>query len=316
MDSESLKQYIKSKRESLSPSSIKTYTSVLRGMSKQVYGSSDISEKQLNDYKKVVSGIEEFPIPRKKTILSALVVISTGKAQEEYRKEMMDSLDLYRSEISKNEKTDKQRDNWVTKVEIEQKIKDMEKVAKAVMSKYRKNGTVSTKDIQSYQDFLLLVLTSGVYFPPRRSLDWLAFKINNADEKKDNYMHKDYLVFNKYKTSKSYGKQEIKVPRKIVNYIKNFTKIVPEGTQYLLTDSRGNPFYKENDASGSVKVNQRLSKLFGERKVGVNSMRHTNLTEKFGKYLEERKEIDKKIEREMSQMGSSSAMLDTYVKTD
>jgi len=316
MNSESLKKYIKSKRNSLSDSSVRTYASVLRGMSKSVYGNPDISESQIEDYKDIISGIEDFPIPRKKTILSALVVLTSGKPQEEYRKEMIDALDLYRSEISKNEKTERQEENWVTKTEIEQKIKDMEKHAKSVMSKFRKGSSLSPKDVQLYQDFLLLVLTSGVYFPPRRSLDWLAFKINNVDEKKDNYMYKDYLVFNKYKTSKSYGKQEIKVPRKIINYIKNYIKIVPPGTEYLLTDSRGNPFYKETDASGSVKVNQRLSKLFGAKKVGVNSMRHTNLSEKFGKYLQERKEIDKKIEKEMGMMGSSSAMLDTYVKMD
>ncbi len=314
MNSQSLKSYIKSKRDNLSVSSVNTYASVLRGMGKQFYGSPDITEEQLNDYSSVLGNLKDLPIPRKKTILSALVITTTGKPQEEYRKEMVDSLDKYRDEMSNNEMTEKQRENWVTKEELMAKEKEMEKKAKLVMKKYRESGSVDAKDVQYYQDFLLLVLTSGLYFPPRRSLDWLAFKVRNIDKDTDNYLDKDSIVFNKYKTAKSYGQQRIKVGRHVANLIKNYAKILPENLEYLLNDAKGTPFYRRDEASGSVKVNQRLNKLFKDKKVGVNTMRHTNVTEKFGQYIEQRKQIDKKIEKEMKKMGSSSAMVDTYAK--
>ena len=309
MNSVKLKEFLKDKRESLSASSVNTYTSVLRGMHKEIFGTSDVDKDNLDRSKYILDEMKDWPIPRKKTVLSALVVATNGLPQEAYRKVMMESLEQYRKEISGNEMTDKQRENWVTKEEIEKTLKHKEKEAKAIIKK----GSPSTKEIQAVQDYLLLVLTSGVYFPPRRSLDWLAFKIRNIKES-DNYLDKDKLVFNKYKTAKSYGQQVVKVPRKVVNAIKSYVSILPSDREYLLSDTSGRPLYRENEASGSVKVNQRISRMFPGKKVGVNTMRHTNLTEKFGDLVEERKMVDRKIAKELEKMGTSPAMLDTYVK--
>jgi len=62
----------------------------------------------------------------------------------------------------------------------------------------------------------------------------------------------------------------------------------------------------------SVKLNQRINKLFDGKKVGVNGMRHTYLTDKFGHTIEE----GKKIDETMNEMGTSKNMLLTYVKKD
>jgi hypothetical protein len=62
----------------------------------------------------------------------------------------------------------------------------------------------------------------------------------------------------------------------------------------------------------SVKLNQRLNKIFDEKKVSVNQLRHTYLTNKFGHTIEQKNSID----NTMSEMGSSANMLDTYVKKD
>ena len=37
-------------------------------------------------------------------------------------------------------------------------------------------------------------------------------KIKNIDKSKDNYMNKNKLVFNSYKTAKTYGQQELEIP--------------------------------------------------------------------------------------------------------
>jgi hypothetical protein len=62
----------------------------------------------------------------------------------------------------------------------------------------------------------------------------------------------------------------------------------------------------------SVKLNQRLNKIFGEKKVGVNQLRHTYLTDKFGDTIAKKAQVADTME----EMGSSSSMLDTYVKKD
>ena len=60
----------------------------------------------------------------------------------------------------------------------------------------------------------------------------------------------------------------------------------------------------------SVKLNQRLNKIFGEKKVGVNQLRHTYLTDKYHTTIDQQKEIND----DMKDMGSSSRQLETYVK--
>ena len=40
----------------------------------------------------------------------------------------------------------------------------------------------------------------GIYIPPRRSLDYVCFKIKNINRDEDNYLDKNEFVFNKYKT--------------------------------------------------------------------------------------------------------------------
>jgi hypothetical protein len=57
-------------------------------------------------------------------------------------------------------------------------------------------------------------------------------------------------------------------------------------------------------------LNQRLNKIFGKKKVGVNNLRHTNITEALGDH----KASKKKAEKLMSDMGSSLNMVDTYYK--
>ena len=62
----------------------------------------------------------------------------------------------------------------------------------------------------------------------------------------------------------------------------------------------------------SVKLNQRINKLFDGKKVGVNQLRHTYLIDKYANTMEKKKKIDK----DMAEMGCSANMLTTYVKED
>jgi hypothetical protein len=144
-------------------------------------------------------------------------------------------------------------------------------------------------------------LLGGVFIPPRRSKDYVDFLIKDVDREKDNYLDKNKMIFNSYKTAKTYGQQSVDVPKPLQQILKKWISVNP--TKTLLFDSNMNPL-------SSVKLNQRINKLFDGRKVSVNQMRHTYLTNKFGHTIDQKKAID----NTMSEMGSSSNMLDTYVK--
>jgi hypothetical protein len=307
MDSIQFKEYIKDKRPSLSKSSINTYGSILRSLHRSVAGGDTVSPSFFDETGKILEHLRDMPPSRRKTVLSALVIVTDGDAQKKYRELMMDDIGEHRKEIETQTKTPQQEANWVTQDEISKKYKDHEKMAATLLKK----GNLSKKEIQDFQQFVILALLSGKHIVPRRAKDYVDMKIRNVDKDKDNYIGDKQLVFNSYKTAKTYGRQSIPLPTKLKNILKKWTAINP--TEYLLIDSNMHPLGGPDQSSnGAVKLNQRLGRIFDGKKAGVNIMRHSYLTEKFGDTIAQKKAIDKT----MGEMGSSSSMLTTYVKDE
>ncbi len=308
MDSKELKEYIAKKRDTLSKSSINTYSSILRSLHKQIWGSTDVVPSQFDKTSTVIKHLEDMPSNKRKTILSALVIISGKK---EYRDLMMNDIGDYRREIEKQEKTPAQEKSWTSQEEILSKYKQLEKAAVPLMRK----GDLSNSEKQKVQDYVILALLSGIHISPRRSKDYVDFKLRNASDD-DNYIsdNKRQLVFNSYKTSKSYGKQTVPLPTKLRNILNRWAQV--NDSDYLLIDSKGQPLGNgtKDSQSGSVKLNQRLERMFN-KKVGVNGLRHSFLTEKY-QDTEEEKRKKKEKEKIMGEMGSSINMLENYVKND
>jgi len=291
---EDIKNYISKKRESLSKSSLTTYGSILKNLYEKVFSDKEYDLTKFSDSKKVLNFLKDIPPNRRKTILSALVIITDKK---EYREVMAEDVRDYNKEISKQEKTETQEDAWVTSSDIKELYDELKKNADLLYKK--KNLTQS--DLQEIQSFIILAVLSGIHIPVRRSKDFCDFKIKTISDK-DNFLDKNKLIFNSYKTAKTYGKQEVPCPLALKTILTKWSKINP--TDYLLFDTNLNPLT-------SVKLNQRLNKLFGKH-TSVNALRHTYLTEKFGDSIAKKKEID----NVMADMGSSAGMLDTYVKND
>ena len=141
----------------------------------------------------------------------------------------------------------------------------------------------------------------GVFIPPRRSKDFVDFKIKDIDKEKNNYLDKNKLIYNSYKTSKTYGQQSVEIPKQLNQILKKWISVNP--TNYLLFDTNFN-------ALSSVKLNQRLNKIFDEKKISVNILRHSFLTDKYKKHIEEQKKMD----HDMEEMGSSNKQATLYVK--
>jgi hypothetical protein len=290
----SIKEYIKSKRSTLSDSSVTTYASILRSLYKKLYDDKEIDFDKFDNSDNVLDYLKDLPPNKRKTILSALVVITNNK---KYREQMVDDVRDYNKEISKQEMTDTQRENWVSQDDVSSLFNDLKKSALLI---YKKQ-TLSNSDLQILQNFIIIALFHLI--APRRSKDYVDFKIKNIDKEKDNYMDKGKFVFNSYKTSKTYGRQEVPIPRELTTIINKWSKVNP--TDYLLFDVNMNPLT-------SVKLNQRFNRIFDGKKIAVNQLRHSYLTEKFGNTIQQKKEINDT----MTDMGSSSGMLTTYVKND
>ena len=306
MDTKKFKEFLKEKRPNLSTSSINTYSSILRSLHKQIFGSPEISLDNFDKAKEVIAALKDLTPNKRKTILSALVVITDNKS---YRELMMQDIQEYRKEIEKQQKTPSQQENWVTQDDIMQKYKMLEKIAKPLMKK----ESPSMSELQNIQNFIILSLLSGIHIPVRRSKDYVDFKIRNVDKTKDNYMSNDgkHLVFNSYKTAKAYGEQKIPLKTPLRNILRKWIAVNP--SEYLLIDSSGAPLGGvDRSSNGSVKLNQRLNKLFDNKKVGVNILRHSIMTEKFGDMMKKKTEAEKY----MQNAGSSTDMLTTYVKED
>lgn len=289
----SLKEYIKEKRPSLSKSSISTYDSILRGLYRRVFGEGDID---VNDYEKsdeILKDISTVPSNKRKTILSALVVITDNK---EYRKKMLEDIKAYNKHTEKQEKTEEQEESWIEKDDIDKLYSILTKNASIL---YKKKE-LSMTDLQEIQSYIILSILGGVYIPPRRSKDYVDFKIKDINIDTDNYMTKDKLIFNSYKTAKTYGKQEIDLPKQLRTILLKWIKVNP--TDYLLFDVNNKPL-------SNVKLTQRLNKLFN-KKVSVNQLRHTYLTEKYGGTIE----TNNNLKEDMTKMGTSLIQEKTYIK--
>jgi len=290
-----LKNIITQKRPNLSNTSINTYTSTLSNLYKKIWDNNELDVHKFDDTEKVLDFLKDLPVNKRKSILSALVVLSEKK---EYRDQMLDDIKEYNIETAKQQKTDKQKDSWVSMDDIKKKYEELKKNA---MLLWRKPNLTS-KDKQDIQDYIILALMGGVFIPPRRLKDFVDFKIHNVDENKDNYRLGGKLYYNSYKTAKTYGKQNVTIPPVLVRILRRWENI--NDNDYLLSDSKGNKL-------SNVKLNQRLNKIFG-KKVSANQLRHSYLTGKYGNLINKKNEL----KEDFKLMGSSIAQELVYIKED
>ena len=166
-----------------------------------------------------------------------------------------------------------------------------------------KKQSHTANDMQQIQDYIIMCLYSNVFIPPRRLMDYCAFKMREINKETDNYMDKNTFVFNAYKTSKVYGKQTVVIPVQLRNFLNKWNKL--SGNDYLLFDKAGK-------ALSNVKLNQRLKSILGNNS-SVNSIRHSVLSEMFQPDIE----LQNKMKATAAAMGTSASTIQTqYLKKE
>ena len=289
-----LKEKLKELRPSLSVQSINTYSSILKNLHIKVFGDDNIKLSNFGKTNDILKFLKSIPPNKRKTILSALVIITDIS---DYRNQMLEDIEEYNKDQHTQEKNDKQNESWVDGDEVKLIYNRLAKDAKLLMKKEQP----TMHDIQVIQNYIILSLLGGIYIPPRRSKDYVEFKIHDIDRSKDNYMTNNEFVFNNYKTAKTYGQQKVTIPKELKNIITKWIKLNP--TDYLLFDSNKNRL-------SNVKLNQRLNKLFDYKKVGVNQLRHTYLSDKYQSSIDTNNEMA----NDLKNMGSSMIQEKVYIK--
>ena len=288
---------LKHNRPNLSPSSVNTYTIILASIYKKVFGSEDFDISLFNkEADKVLEHLKETNYSTRKTKLACLFVLSKN---DKYQHQMVKDIGSYNEDLSKQEKNDKQTASWVNTDQLKTKYNELKHTADLL---YKKQSHTPS-DIQNIQDYILMCLYSNKFLPPRRLIDYTEFKMREIDPEKDNYMHKNTFVFNKYKTAKVYGKQTITIPLQLRNILNKWNKLT--NNDYLLIDKVGNKLT-------SVKLNQRLKAILGNNS-SVNAIRHGVLSEMFQPDIEMQNKM-KDIAQKMAT--SASTIQSQYLKKE
>jgi hypothetical protein len=282
---ENIEHQIKEKRPNLSASSLKTYVSILFNLHKKL-NPEDEDIKWFDEDEKILEHLKEKPPSTRKTVLSALFVL-TGK--DGYNKVMLEDCKHTNDRYKEQKKSQKEEDGWVSVDEIKTIYDDLLEKVKLMFSQ---------KLLSNYQvivSFILLGCLGGVSgLAPRRSLDFCDMKIKDFDPKTDNYYKAGKFVFNKYKTAKDYGEQVVDVKEKAPEFNTILSKWVKSNpTDYLL-------FSSNQQKLTSPQVTRMLNKLFGKN-TSTDLLRHIYLTNKYGKLQAEMAEDSRDMSHSLAQ---------------
>lgn len=211
-----------------------------------------------------------------------------------------------------SEKTEKEKANWIDWDEVQKKRGEL---------KEKVGGFSKQKALQPQQWEVLIHSTLVALYTevqPRRNQDYLdmwVVRVKKTDElpKDKNYLVLEgnvpkQFIFNKFKTSKTYGQQTVEVPEALAGSLAVYLKHHPlnkgskKPTEFkFLVGADGAPLTAGNA------ITRALNKVFG-KKVGSSMLRHSFLSSKYGDTLNAQKE-------DCTAMGHSIEEQRRYIRT-
>lgn len=265
---DNLEERIISNKPSISKSSIRTYKSILKNLYYRHHDSdSKMNMDWFDDQDAVIILLADVSFKTRRTIYSALIAVT--KTNDLYKRRLLDDSHKYSELMKTQTKSETQEANWKDFSEVKTVYDNFYTNVKPLLTR---KGELDNHEKSKLIDFMLLAITTGVWFPPRRSQDWVLLRVKHYDEKTDNYldMKNNEFVFNIYKTSKYYDTQKVPFPKEfkaiLVKYLKHHTD------DFLITNSKHEPFT-------SQRMVQKLNSLF-DGKISTSMLRHIFLTEK------------------------------------
>jgi len=261
MSAEQIQKRILELTPDVKPSSLKTFVSNLSNLYKNNDGSGDL-DWFLNT-NNILNIIADRPLSSQKNIVASILRIFPDAV--EYRDVMYQLGEKIKENLATNEKTEKQEAGWKSPEELKSIYDNLLKKAKPILnSKTALDGRV----LAEVSDFILFAISSGLFMPPRRSTDIMELKIRDYDTNTDNYIHRGYFVFNKYKTADVYGKTKIAIPKELKPILTKYIKLNPH-THLLVNNSGG--------VLTQPRITQKLNDIIGS-KTSTSMLRHIYLS--------------------------------------
>lgn len=257
---------LKQNKPNISENTLRTYVSLLTSLFNSHHEKTDkINCEWFQNQDHIIKLLKDKKPSSRKTTFAALIALC--KDNDKYKKEMMSDAKVYQSFIDTQTKTEKQEENWKSYDDV---VKIYETYLKKVKPLLNSKEPLNETELKNLQDLIILALTTGIFIPPRRSLDWIELKIKDINKEQNNYIEKGFFIFNKYKTAKFYDQQKVEIPKPLLTILNKYIKLNPY--DYLLTDTKGNKLT-------NVKLTHRLNNIFGNN-ISTSMLRHIYLSDK------------------------------------
>ena len=297
MNRNELLKIILNNKPNISDNSSKIYTNTLMNIAKNV-GINTVKQFQTKT-KEIIDFIQASTPIKGKAIISALLAIGVPKAAEKkYKTIMLDLGKQVREQDEKQEKSAKQEKNWESWSDIMKTYKELEEDATPLFKK--ESWTPSQmKVLQNY-----VILSCYVLIPPRRIADYINFKCKDIDKKEDNFydFEKQQLVFNTYKTAKSYGTQVVDCPNDLKDVLFKWFPICKKFSEYLFFNSYGNQL-------SQPQLTKTINQIF-DKNISASMLRHIYISDVTLKNVPKLSELEKVAE----EMGHGTGMQMLYKK--
>tara|TARA_R110002126_G_scaffold35631_1_gene109349 strand:- start:640 stop:1599 length:960 start_codon:yes stop_codon:yes gene_type:complete len=312
----SLKDKIKILKPNLKDSSVNLYLTNLKKIYRDIEceGRKEICNFDnldfLGDYDRVMSSLENENANTKKNRLIAIVVslqASDGdrKLIERYTKEMIDLANQSNENYKKQEKSQKQINNWV-------EYEDLVNLANNMLGRLKKHSILSKDELTRAEYNLLqeyVVLRFYLNFPLRNDIaDVKVINSKDDDDKVNNFLLVDgdvSLLLNDYKTVKTFGPQEYDIDSKFSKIIRIFLKHNRSG--FFITKGNRSEAITPN---GITKLLNRLFKRELDKTISTSMLRHITASHdrKNDKTLAELELLKKKVEKKYLHSDSTNQL--------
>jgi len=310
-----VEEALKEDNPKIRDSTLKLYTRTLEKLKRDCEG--DNLYKFLKNPKKVLNCIGENHNTRKTKIVPILVMLRILDADKDildvYKEAQMESVNAVNEAYKSGEKSQKQKDNWLSKEELEGILEMEEKEYEEMKEKSR--GILKHNKYLDAQNFILLSLY--MKYPLRNDVHTMKIilkskwnKMSKAKREEMNYLvinkAEGFLILNDYKTAGKYGMKKIDLGEELTDLINEFLKWRERhgwGNEYFIINRKNEPMSSNGITKSFMRLFAKYNKV-----ISTSMIRHIILTEMFGEMEKKKAEMADKIGN------SAETITEKYIK--
>jgi hypothetical protein len=297
LETDNIKEAITKARPAVKESTINQYLVLIKKLQK-------LFETDKYDFLDNPDGVYDMIKANKYTSIrntyNAIIVYLLALNEDHGNDDLIDDYSELRDELNEKYETeqkagkfasDTQKNNFV-------KLDEIKKMIKTMANEIKTNNLKTKKELTGKDRELLMMYTIYnmlIRIPTRLDFAGMLYitksaynKLKLEDKKQNNYLvidkNKMFFVYNKYKTSKSYGEKIIDSPKDLNTILRMYIKLTEKKNgDSLFTTSTGNPI-KPNVASQLL---LKYSKRYLKKNISVTMLRHIVLSDQFSDVKDE-----------------------------